>query len=223
VKSAEVLNTLSGGDAVVAGKLDVAPEQLKLLTSAIFGGRVDWLVDSVGLVQDDLRGIETTVNQMPFARKVVVDSDADHGVGRYHTDFKAWQEKIDQMGKYKKIGDAQKAKTIRDSSPAFDTKNISRLQTIHHSLKNVDASLRRVGDPRLTDQVNAALSPVRNEAIRLMDGQTDVTQTADWRHIKAASEKLTQIENNLRMVKPTSSISAKLKKSRRDTLDALGK
>jgi len=223
VKSAEVLNTLSGGDAVVAGKLDVAPEQLKLLTSAIFGGRVDWLVDSVGLIQDDLAGIETTVNQIPFARKVVSDSDADHRVGRYHTDFRAWQEKMDQMGKYKKIGESNKAKAIQESSPTFNPKTISRLQAIHHTLKNVDTSLRRVGDPQLTDQVNAVLSPLRNEAIRLMDGQTDVAQTTDWRKIDATVKRLANIENNLRMVKPKSSTSERLKKTRRETLDALVK
>jgi len=75
----------------------------------------------------------------------------------------------------------------------------------------------------LTDTVNAALAPVRNESIRLMDGQTDVAPVADWRQIKITAEKLVQIETNLRMVKPRSSTAIKLLKSRRDALDALAK
>ena len=120
---AQVINSLTGGNENRIGKLDIAPEDLQLITEFLGGAPmrdINNVVSSVKNVGELASGgaPDKTLSQMPFVRRVV--REYPDVTGRYYDAIEMYER--DKM-EYKKTTRLDERRELRKSKPYLSTAN----------------------------------------------------------------------------------------------------
>lgn len=129
--TAEKLNTISGGNEIRPGKINISPEWIDLIFDTVFGGLGRTAANTQEFLSNLIQGKESKTENIPFVRKVT-GFDSDYGIkSRYYE----WSKGVVYAKAELKAGVAPdpNLKSLIGTYNIVD-KQIKRLRKIHKSL-----------------------------------------------------------------------------------------
>lgn len=98
---ARQLNTLTGGNKVRPGKIDISPETLDLFVDTIGGSALRFVQDTFGVPERLLRKEEIEVFQVPFARRVFGQKTSRADMSKYYENVTEILTAKQELNEYK--------------------------------------------------------------------------------------------------------------------------
>ena len=120
----DTLNSMTGGDEVIGGAIDVSPETLQHLSGVATGAAGTFFIDRIGgLAEKAISGEEITANDLPLVRKVV-------GTKPSWYDKAAYYERVGQIENI--VADVKEYRTRQkdDLADAYEDKNMDVLDMV---------------------------------------------------------------------------------------------
>ncbi len=113
IKSAQGLNTATGGDSVTPGAISIHPDHVEYLWEFVSGGLGRFASETAQTVQNKLEGVETPPNRIPIIRTTIGRTDARGQTDRFYDLLNEGETLADRLtntkGKVKtgELGDAE--------------------------------------------------------------------------------------------------------------------
>ncbi len=136
--AAETLNSVTGGDAVQSGWIDVSPETLKNTWNYLLGGAGRFITDTESMAQTALSvNEESKPESWPIVKTFYKSESIDDYRRRYYEQADRIVKANEQFSAYKKAGEIDKAKEmIRDNG------NLIRLKVYSSGVRDKLKSIR---------------------------------------------------------------------------------
>ena len=129
--TAKGLNSLTGGDDVTKGYIDVTPETIKHVIETLLGGVGTDVSFAAGAIADATRG-EFDVDRTPFVRDAV--RDLPDVTRRYYTVLDKFNEGMYRMNHYETRRDKDK---LAAELPYLNTANATRIKNLNTRIKDL--------------------------------------------------------------------------------------
>lgn len=108
------LNTLTGGDAVVPGMVDISPEVLDYMFGQVTGAAGTFYARNVDLMSKLFDpSAELSFNDIPMARRVVGNKPAWYDKSMLYQHLEEIEQAVAERKKYDQMGEKEKAKTYK--------------------------------------------------------------------------------------------------------------
>lgn len=137
----DTLASMTGGDDVVPGAIDISPETLEYLSGTVFGAAgafVDRLAGLGGKVFDS--EAEITANDLPLARKVIGQKPSWYDKSAYYERVKQIDQAIDYAKGYLEREDYGGFEAYRDSQ--------TKLLSLEPAKKEAESEMRKIRKAR---------------------------------------------------------------------------
>lgn len=172
---AEKLNSLTGGDEVRPGLIDISPEDMQYVSEFITGGVGQLVNNGVSTLWNFAKGGEVLPERIPFSRKVVSQHSPFYGRTEYYQMRDAVALTEAQMKNAREDRDRAKMDDIRSKYGA-DLKAAAIFDAADKQLKEIRKQRQKTSDPDmrklLDERANAIMAKTRKRYRELLKAQT---------------------------------------------------
>lgn len=113
----DTLNSMTGGDEVIGGAIDVSPETLQHLSGVVTGAAGVFFIDRIGgLVEKTVTGEEITANDLPLVRKVVGTKPSWYDKAAFYDRMNQIENVVADVKEYRTREEDDKADAYEDSN-----------------------------------------------------------------------------------------------------------
>lgn len=183
----DLLNSATGGDEVVPGKIDISPETLEHLSGIATGAAGAFFERSAGLVEKTLSGEEIDANDLPLVRKLVGSKPSWYDKSAYYARTDEIEQVVHNLKEYANRGDVEKYDSYAlDKAQILSlnsTKNVAEktMRAIKkargqldmaHDLGSITSAEYRAEKQSLDDQQKAVISEFNRIYLETVDNPT---------------------------------------------------
>jgi cell pole-organizing protein PopZ len=183
----DLLNSATGGDEVVPGKIDISPETLEHLSGIATGAAGAFFERSAGLVEKTLSGEEIDANDLPLVRKLVGSKPSWYDKSAYYARTDEIEQVVHNLKEYANRGDVEKYDSYAlDKAQILSlnsTKNVAEktMRAIKkargqldmaHDLGSITSAEYRAQKQSLDDQQKAIISEFNRVYLETVDKPT---------------------------------------------------
>lgn len=166
----DLLNSMTGGDEVIPGAIDISPETLEYLSGVATGAAGAFFERSVGLVEKTIAGDEIDANDLPLVRKVVGSKPSWYDKAAYYARKDEVEQAMHNLKEYAERGDAEKYERY-----AIDNDQILSLDDVRRS---ADSDMRALKKARGELEMASGQGEITAEEYRAQKREIDDQQKA---------------------------------------------
>jgi len=179
----DTLNTLTGGDEVRPGAIDISPEAVDLVIDTITGGAGRFVADAFVAPWKSLKGEEVETYEIPMVRKVYGTPGMGQTTGDYYKARDAIAITDAQLKHY--LDEPEKAARIR-AKYAFELRLLPQMKIAEKQLRAIRKSKKQATTPEQVRALDERAKAVMDRFNRLYYRSMKANENAQSSTMKAA-------------------------------------